>query len=65
MGEEAKAVDTGMLPFSRENFEPFIIHGKAGFFTSRKRGTEIISEIIYEPVLEENKDISKSQEHVK
>ena len=37
MEEGAKSVDTGMLPFSKEKFEPFIIHGKAGFFRKNIR----------------------------
>ena len=65
MEEGAKAVDTGMLPFSKEGFEPFIVHGKAGFFTSRTKDKERISEIIFEPVLKESKDTIKSQESIK
>lgn len=65
MEDGAKAVDTGMLPFSREKFEPFIIHGRAGFFTSRMEDKEKISEVIYEPVLRESKDTNKTQDHTK
>jgi len=62
MEDGAKAVDTGMLPFSKEGFEPFTIHGKAGFFTSRMKDKERISEVIYEPVLRESKDTDKTKE---
>ncbi len=65
MKEGSKAVDTGMLPFSKEKFEPFIIHGKAGFFTSRIKDKKRISEVIYEPILRESKDTDKRQEHTK
>lgn len=67
MKEGAKAVDTGMLPFSREGFEPFIIHGKAGLFTSRIIGKDKISKVVYEPLFvknedKEDKEVSKTQE---
>ena len=58
--EGAKAVDSGMLPFSKEGFEPFIIHGRAGFFTSRIQDNERKTEIIYEPVLKENEKVEKT-----
>lgn len=65
MEDGAKAVDTGMLPFSQEGFEPFIIHGKAGFFTSRMKDKERISEVIYESVLRENKASDNTIEQTK
>lgn len=63
MEEGAKAVDTGRLQFSREGFEPFVIHGKAGFFTTMMKNNEKVSEVIYEPILRESKDTTK--EHIK
>lgn len=66
MKEGAKAVDTGMLPFSKEGFEPFVVHGKAGFFTSRMKDKERISEVMYGPVLKESKDADKTnKDHTK
>ena len=50
MSEGAKAVDTGMLPFSRKDFEPFIIHGKAGFYITKTIDKKKTSEITFEPV---------------
>ena len=51
MIDGAKAVDTGILPFDRNGFKPFTIHGKAGFFTSRIENKEKISEVVYSPIL--------------
>lgn len=65
MEEDAKAINTGTLPFSREGFEPFIIHGRAGFFTSRMKDKEKISEVIYESISKESKAIGKTQDHTK
>lgn len=66
MADGAKAVDTGMLPFSRDGFEPFYIHGKAGFFTSRFIGKERRSEIVFEPVLINSVDREEDKEnHIK
>ena len=62
MSDGAKAVDTGMLPFSRKNFDPFFIHGKAGYFTS---DIERKTEIIYEPILLENETSNIPKSHTK
>ena len=62
MADGAKAVDTGRLPFSREGFEPFIIHGKAGFFTSRRKGE---SEVVYGSVLSKREGPGKTPGHTK
>ncbi len=61
MQEGAKAVDTGTLPFSREGFKPFDIHGKAGFFTFIMRGKDKISEVFYEPVLIESRNEERAK----
>ena len=66
LGIGEKPVNTGFLQFSRKGFQPFIVHGKAGFFTSRmKEGNVETSEIIYEPVLVESENINKTKNHIK
>lgn len=60
MSEDAKAVDTGLLPF--EPIEPFNVSGTGGFFvkdmiTEKKR-------IVYEPIINEINRINKGNDEI-